>query len=88
VSGRPGQRPADACREHGIGSVTFYKAKYGDVEVSDARRLKAPKNENSKLKKLLAEANARQRHAEGCRDKKLAAVKMGNRMCGNVAGEN
>jgi putative transposase len=46
------------CRKHGISNATFYKwkAKYGGVEVSDARRLKALEEENIKLKKLLAEA--------------------------------
>ena len=45
------------CREHGISSATFYKwkAKFGGLEVSDARRLKALADENAKLKKLLAE---------------------------------
>lgn len=48
---------ADVCREHRISSATFYKwkAKYGGLEVSDARRLKALEDENTKLKKLLAE---------------------------------
>lgn len=48
---------ADMCREHGISSATFYKwkAKFGGLEVSDARRLKALEDENTKLKKLLAE---------------------------------
>lgn len=45
------------CRKHGISSATFYKwkAKYGGLEVSDAKRLKALEDENAKLKKLLAE---------------------------------
>ena len=49
---------ADLCRKHGISSATFYKwkAKYGGLEVSDARRLKALEEENGRLKKLLAEA--------------------------------
>ena len=49
---------ADVCREHGISSATFYKwkAKFGGLEVSDARRLKALEDENAKLKRLLAEA--------------------------------
>ena len=52
-----GVSTADVCREHGISSATFYKwkAKYGGLEVSDARRLKALEDENTKLKKLLAE---------------------------------
>ena len=51
-------KTADVCRKHGISSATFYKwkAKYGGVEVSDAKRLKALEDENAKLKKLLAEA--------------------------------
>ncbi len=57
---------ADVCRKHGISSATFYKwkAKYGGLEISDAKRLKALEDENGKLKKLLAEAHARQRHAQ------------------------
>ena len=51
-------RGSDVCRKHGISSATFYKwkAKYGGLEVSDAKRLKALEDENAKLKKLLAEA--------------------------------
>ena len=53
-----GGRTADVCRKHGVSGATFYKwkAKYGGLEVSDARRLKVLEIENSKLKKLLAEA--------------------------------
>jgi putative transposase len=53
-----GAKTADLCRKHGISSATFYKwkAKYGGLEVSDAKRLKALEDENAKLKKLLAEA--------------------------------
>ena len=53
-----GAKTADVCRKHGISDATFYKwkAKYGGLEVSDAKRLKALEDENSKLKKLLAEA--------------------------------
>ena len=52
-----GMATADVCREHGISSATFYKwkAKFGGLEVSDARKLKALEDENAKLKKLLAE---------------------------------
>ena len=48
----------ELCREHGISSATFYKwkSKYGGLEVSEARRLRALEDENAKLKKLLAEA--------------------------------
>jgi putative transposase len=46
------------CRKHGISDATFYKwkAKYGGLDVSDAKRLKALEAENAKLKRLLAEA--------------------------------
>jgi putative transposase len=52
-----GAKTADVCRKHGISTATFYKfkAKYGGMDVSDARRLKALEDENSRLKKLLAE---------------------------------
>ena len=47
----------ELCRKHGISDATFYKwrSRYGGMEVSDARRLKALEAENAKLKKLLAE---------------------------------
>jgi len=53
-----GAATVDVCRKHGISSATFYKwkAKYGGLEVSDAKRLKALADKNAKLKKLLAEA--------------------------------
>ena len=53
-----GAKTADVCRKHGISDATFYKwkAKFGGMEVSDARRLKVFESENAKLKKLLAEA--------------------------------
>ncbi len=53
-----GAKTVDICRKHGISGATFYKwkAKYGGLEVSDAKRLKALEDENAKLKKLLAEA--------------------------------
>jgi putative transposase len=52
-----GVATADVCRKYGISSATFYKwkSKFGGLDVSDARRLKALEDENSKLKKLLAE---------------------------------
>ena len=53
-----GVSTADVCRRYGISSATFFKwkAKFGGMDVSDARRLKALEDENAKLKKLLAEA--------------------------------
>lgn len=49
---------ADVCRKHEISSATFYawKAKFGGLEVSDAKRLKPLADENAKLKRLLADA--------------------------------
>ena len=49
---------AELCRKHGISDATFYKwrAKYGGMDVSDAKRLRALQEENAKLKKLLAES--------------------------------
>lgn len=47
----------ELCRRHGISSATLYKwkAKYGGMDVSDAKKLKALESENAKLKKLLAD---------------------------------
>ena len=53
-----GVTTGEVCRKHGISSATFFKwkAKFGGMNVSDARRLKALEDENAKLKRLLAEA--------------------------------
>jgi putative transposase len=53
-----GASVADLCRKHGMSSASFYgwKAKYGGMDVSDARRLKTLETENTRLKKLLADA--------------------------------
>ena len=53
-----GAQTVDVCRRHGISTATFYawKAKFGGMDVSEARRLKALEDENTKLKKLLADA--------------------------------
>ena len=52
-----GMLTSEVCRRHGISSATFYKwkAKYGGMDVSDARKLKTLETENARLKKLLAE---------------------------------
>jgi putative transposase len=49
---------ADLCRTHGLSSPTFYKwkARFGGMDVSEARRLKALEDENAKLKRMLADA--------------------------------
>jgi len=53
-----GLSAAELCRKHGISDATFYKwrSRYGGMEVSDARKLKALDDENRRLKKLLAES--------------------------------
>ena len=56
--GEAGAKTKDLCRKYGISEQTFYnwKAKYGGMTVSEARRLRELEAENGKLKKLLAEA--------------------------------
>lgn len=53
-----GMPTTEVCRRHGISSATFYKwkSKFGGLDVSEARRLRSLEQENSRLKKLLAEA--------------------------------
>ena len=53
-----GGKTSEVCRKHGISHGTFFKwkAKFGGMDVSDAKRLRALEDENAKLKKLLAEA--------------------------------
>jgi len=53
-----GAKTADVARKHGISEATLYnwKAKYGGMDVSDAKRLRSLEEENRKLKKLLAES--------------------------------
>ena len=48
---------SELCRQHGLSPATFYKlkAKYGGMDLSDAKRLKQLEDENAKLKKLLAD---------------------------------
>ena len=52
-----GGAPKEVCRRHGISHDTFYrwKKKYGGLEVSDARRLKALEDENRRLKRIVAD---------------------------------
>ena len=53
-----GMATGEVCRRHGVSSATFYKwkAKYGGLDVSDARKLKVLEIENARLKKLLADS--------------------------------
>ncbi len=52
-----GHSTAEVCRRHGISPGTFYKwkAKFGGMEVSDARKLRALETENARLKRLVAD---------------------------------
>ena len=52
-----GMKVTELCRQHGISDVTFYnwRSKYGGLEVSEARRLKALEEENRRLKHIVAE---------------------------------
>ncbi|MFA7602055.1 MAG: transposase, partial [Novosphingobium sp.] len=53
-----GSKTADVCRKHGVSSATFYKwkAAYGGMDVSQARKLKVLEDEHARLKRLLADA--------------------------------
>lgn len=53
-----GLSTAELCRKHGLSPAAFYKlkAKYGGMDLSDARRLKPREDENSKLRRLVADA--------------------------------
>jgi len=53
-----GSSTADVCRKHGVSSATFYKwkASYGGMDVSLARKLRVLEDENARLKRLLADA--------------------------------
>ena len=53
-----GVATAEVCRRHGVSPATFYKwkAKFGGLDVSEARRLKALEDENARLKRMLADA--------------------------------
>lgn len=52
-----GASTADVCRRHGISTATFYKwkGKFGGMDVSEAKRLRSLEDENTRLKKLLAD---------------------------------
>src|SRR5262249_42604204 len=67
-----GARTEEVCRKHGISSATFYKwkARWGGLEVSDARRLKARRREPP-AQEVAGRSDAGQRHAEGHRRKKM-----------------
>ena len=54
-----GAKAGDLARKHGVSEATLYnwKAKYGGMDIAEARRLKQLEDENARLKKLLAEAH-------------------------------
>ncbi|MGY4298577.1 transposase-like protein [Bradyrhizobium sp. i1.4.4] len=62
-----GATTGDVCRKHGISSATFYKwkAKYGGLEVSDAKRLKGAGGRERQAQEAVGRDDARQRHAQG-----------------------
>ena len=53
-----GAKTGDLARRHGVSEATIYnwKAKYGGLEVSEAKRLRSLEDENAKLKRLLADS--------------------------------
>jgi putative transposase len=53
-----GLKTAEVCRKHGISTATFYawKAKFGGMDVSEAKKMRSLEGENAKLKRLLADA--------------------------------
>jgi putative transposase len=68
-----GAKTGDLARKHGVSEATLYnwKAKYGGLDVSEAKRLKALEDENRKLKKLLAESMLDNAALKGASDKKM-----------------
>jgi len=70
-----GAKTNDLCRKHGISQATFYnwKAKYGSVTVSQARHVKTLEQENSKVKRLLADTKRDQGDAEGSVGSKMVS---------------
>jgi putative transposase len=73
-----GAKTKELCRRHGISEATFYnwKAKYAGMTVSEVRRLKELEAENSKLKRLLAEAEL---------DKAALKDLLGGKCCGAIS---
>jgi putative transposase len=76
-----GAKLAELCRRHGISSATFYKwrAKYGGMAVSDAKRLRALEEENRRLKQLLAESMLDNQALKGLRAKNWLRLRHGGR---------
>ena len=72
-----GETAQAICREHNISEQTFYrwKKKYGDMELADAKRLKALEKENAELKKMLAESMLENRVLKEVNSKKWCALR-------------
>ncbi|ESW63168.1 transposase IS3 [Mesorhizobium sp. LSJC280B00] len=66
---------ADLCHKHGVSNASIYnwKARFGGMDVSEARRLKSLEDENARLKRLLADAMFDNARAEGFRGKECMA---------------
>ena len=74
-----GAKTAEVCRRHGISGATFYawKAKFGGMELSEAKRLKALEDENGKLKRAACGGDARQHSPEGPAVKRMVTPAAG-----------
>ncbi len=68
-----GRMVKDVCREHGISDATYYnwKVKYGGMEASDIKRLKALEEENRKLKQMFADLSLENRALKDVIEKKI-----------------
>ena len=68
-----GGKTAELCRKYGISDASFYKwkAKYAGLEVSDLRKMKALEEENSKLKRIVADLSLDNRALKDVLSKKF-----------------
>ena len=68
-----GRKVKEVCREYGISDATYYnwKTKYGDMEISDIRKLKELADENRRLKQMYADLSLKQEALKDIVEKKL-----------------
>ena len=68
-----GSKTSEICRKHGISDATYYKwkAKYAGLEISDLRKMKALEEENSKLKRIVADLSLDNRALKDVLSKKF-----------------
>ncbi len=68
-----GMKVMDLCRKHGISDATYYnwKAKYGGMTVSDAKKLKTLEDENRRLKRLVADLSLDKQALQAVIEKKF-----------------